>query len=347
MKNHLEILKEKLIKSGKSLDVPKVDFESLELQIEVGKWLEILNTLRVTGNKDFKMYSSLETSEIIKEKLYKEEDLKKINLEFGKLLKLVGVEVPNICFIKDFNKEDLSFKCHFINTCDDAIISLRYGSFMDESPKFIIDYRNVIRNYDYYRMPKDSFNLELQHFTIKNPTNGNSCKRFLSPYSFYIDGFSGKYHLSLSISEPWNIRSNHPKGYIHKFDNEEKLQSLLLELTYPCNINDLFNNIINLLGISEEDLKRYEEFKLEIEKEVNQNKKETTDEILIKDGKLSVLTITKNDITISYNEEGTVKCVINNYSNNTNVNEIIQEFMNNEILELMTPQQKRILKKNE
>lgn len=224
-----------------ALDVPNVVFEDLELQITIGQWLGVLSSQQGFGNSGFTIYTHLSAEELMKKVNIPTEKFEEIVTKFGLLLKLAGVDNAETCTLNQFDKDNFSFNCHFNNRSNDTNISLRWGDMIDFSPELTINYQNESKTYDYYaEFGERPTRLELQHYTIKNPENGNSFHRCLSPYTAYFTLRNVEYNFSMEVKKPESIKVDAFSDYVFELENEEQLQQYLSGLTFPLEINEVY-----------------------------------------------------------------------------------------------------------
>lgn len=255
-------------------DVPEVLFEDFDLQLMIGQWLGITK---------------------------KNDEIASI---FGLFLKLVGVQNSEICILNQYDKANFSFNCHFSKNGDDAKISLRYRAFTDSPAVFNIDYQNENRDYVYDNLFYNKLiKFNLQNYTIKNPENGNSCYRFLSPFKAHFTLTNGDDELFIVIDKPESMEFDavDDSNYVFRLENEEQLLQYLLGLKFPIKINELYSKICE---ISINRVEKYPKFGIEVNKKIDEKNSKTTDLIELKHGKINQFMITKNGKFISIDNEG-------------------------------------------
>ncbi len=296
-----------IIKNEKeTLDVPKVIIEDSELQVIIGQWLGILSSKQVFGNSHFAIYTRLSVKDLMNQVDIPAEKFKEITTKFGLLLKIVGIENTETCTLNQFDKNNLSFNCHFNNRNTNANISLKWSDILYSGTEFIINYKNESKTYDYLPEVEEEnkpTRLNLHHYTIKNPENDNSCFRYLSPYSAYFRLTNGEYSLSIEMKRPENIKVNMKINYdyIFKIENEEQLQQYLLGLTFPVEINEVYKKICEILITT---VDKYPSFKIEIKEKKDEKNNKTTDMIDLHHGQVKQIIITKNEKTIAIDNDG-------------------------------------------
>lgn len=321
------------------LDVPKVVFEDLELQITVGQWLGVLSSQQSFGNSGLTIYTHLSAEELMKKVNIPAEKFEEIVTKFGLLLKLVGVDNAETCTLDQFDKDNFSFNCHFNNRSDDAKISLRWGCMMDSSPAFNIDCLTENRTYNYYEEYQDEpTRIKLQHYTIKNPENGNSCYRYLSPYRIYFTVTNGEYSFSIEIERPESIKVDFFSDYVFRLENEEQLQQYLLGLTFPLEINEVYKRICEISTSSVND---YPCFKIEVKRKLDEENNKTTDMVSLNHGQLKTFIITKGGRTITIDSDGnwsfdSPKLIISQ-SDKGNINYSLNSIPSDELLTAPSP----------
>lgn len=297
-----------------ALDVPKVVFEDLELQVMVGQWLEILPSQKGYGTSVATFYAPLSPEELIKKVNIPTKQLDEIVTKFGLLLKLAGIENKETCTLGQFNKDNFSFNCHLDNSGIDACITLRWGDMIDFNPEFTIDYLNESKTYDYLSETKEKpTRFLLQNYTIKNPENGSSCYRYLSPFDATFIIKNGEYSFSVEIGRPKSIVVPPFSNYVFRLENEDQLHEYLLGLTFPLKIDEVYKKICE---ISTNSVEEYPSFKIEVKRKLDETHKKTTDMVYLNNGQLNKFTITNDEITVSIdsNESLTISTPFEQYS---------------------------------
>ena len=323
----------------KLMDIPKVVFEDLELQVTIGQWLGILSSQKGFGNSEFTIYTHLNAEELMERMDIPFEKLEEITAKFGFLLRLTGIESEETCILNKFNKDEFSFNCHFDNSGNDAKISLRWESMMDCGPEFIIEYPNERKTYDYHKEYKDSpTRLELQHYTINNPLNGNSYHRLLSPYNAYFTLENCEYSFLVKIGKPESIETDVFSYYAFSLENEEELKQYLLGLTFPFEIREVYKKICE---ISVKSIGEYPNFIMELKRTIDEKNSKQTDLISLKHGQLNKFVTSKNEKTIAFDGDGnwsycSPKLIISQ-THNGNINYSLNEILSNELSNVSSP----------
>lgn len=258
------------------LNVPKVIFASIELQVFVGLWLRILNSCSTNLS---------------------EEKLKEIEIKFGFILKLAGIEETETCTLNNFNIVKNSVSCHFHNKKEDAIITFDEEG-IESDPILMIDYPNENRTYEYYpKYENKPMRLELQNYTIKSSENGNICCRRFFQSSIYFKLQNGEYFLSLDISKPKNIKN--PNGECFKLNNEEEWKQYLLGLSFPLDITEVYEKIGEIFMNS---MGKYLDFELQVVRDRVGKKNEILDKITLSNGQLTITNWTYSCSKLTVNQ---------------------------------------------
>lgn len=285
-------------KAEQGLDIPKVIFEDLVLQVKVGQWLGVLSSQKLVDEFINCTFSS--SDELIKVANIPTEQLEEIVTKFGYVLKLVGIDNAETCTLSQYDKDNFSFNCHFNNSGNDANISLKNKIFFE--PGVIINYQNECKAYEYYKESKNKpIRLDLQYYTIKNPENGNSCFRGLSLGEIAFILQNGEYSFSINISRDRRKNPDIFSWDIFRLKNEEALQQYLLGLSFPFEINEVYKKICE---ISVDSITDYQSFELKVDRKLDGENNKTTDMVSIFYGQISKFIITKGGKTIEINGDG-------------------------------------------
>lgn len=278
------------------LDVPKVIFKNIILEVTIGQWLGIFSSLVGRGNSEFKIYTHLAAEELMEFLSPSSKDLDIVALKFGALLKSIGVDSSETCVLGDFDKDKFTFKCHFDNSGEDVSMKASWGDGIDFGPELTIESEKASKTYDYISEYKERpASLHLQHSTIKNPDNDSSCYRFMSPYSLSLSLSNGSHNLELNISRP-NYNVDDPRrdeDFVLK--NEDELRQYLLGLSFPINIGEVYKDICR---ISIDSVRSFPKFKLIVKEKTDKDKEKITDMVSLSYGNLEKFVMTKDGRTI-------------------------------------------------
>lgn len=294
------------------LDVPKVIFKNIILEVTIGQWLGIFSSLVGRGNSEFKIYTHLAAEELMEFLSPSSKDLDIVALKFGALLKSIGVDSSETCVLGDFDKDKFTFKCHFDNSGEDVSMKASWGDGIDFGPELTIESEKESKTYDYISEYKERpASLHLQHSTIKNTENDSSCYRFMSPYSLSLSLNNGSHSLELNISRP-NYNVDDPRrdeDFVLK--NEDKLTQYLLGLTFPINIGEVYKDICKL---SIDSVRSFPKFKLTVKEKNDKDKEKVTDMVSLSYGSLDKFIITKDGRTIGLDGDGNWSYGLDNLS---------------------------------
>lgn len=278
------------------LDVPKVIFKDINLEVTIGQWLGIFSSLVGRGNSEFKIYTHLAAEELMEFLRPSSSDLDTVALKFGALLKSIGVDSSETCVLGNFDKDKFAFKCHFANSNEDVSMKASWGDGIDFGPELTIESEKASKTYDYISEYKERpASLHLQHSTIKNPDNDSSCYRFMSPYSLSLSLSNGSHNLELNISRP-NYNVDDPRrdeDFVLK--NEDELRQYLLGLSFPINIGEVYKDICR---ISIDSVRSFPKFKLIVKEKTDKDKEKITDMVSLSYGNLEKFVMTKDGRTI-------------------------------------------------
>ena len=283
-------------------DIPTVIFDDLELQVKVGQWAEMFTSKKVSKYPELSIYSYLDADELIKKVDIPQDLLDMISKEFGRILAQMGVDKDEVCTITNLNKKDFSFDCHFKNNNNNKVsrISLRWGDFMDNFPSITIQDERKQEKYDYIPKYEEKPSKLIKRTTTLYRGN-NSLYRYLYGYDTMFRLSNENQSLQLDVTRPDSITEHGYDGYQYRLNNEEELQNYLLDLAFPIDIAEVYNNISKIaLG----PINDYPEIKIVAQKKIDEKNSITTDEIILNYGKLDKFTITKNGRTISIDKDG-------------------------------------------
>ena len=129
-----------------------VIFDDNLLQVTIGQWLGIMPSSIQKGNLFSHYKQPQEAIEILNRNEVSKQQLEQIELQFMEVLKLFGLE-DDCYFIKDFNRENHTFKCILLNKEETASIQYLFGNFITFPSKFIVDYNDVISTYHFITDP--------------------------------------------------------------------------------------------------------------------------------------------------------------------------------------------------
>ena len=273
---------------------PKVNIDDKELAITLGQWMGCLPDSLKSTKGDVSIITSMTPQELLKRKRITEDDYDLINSKFGKILKLAGFGEGNNCVLNNFNDDDLSFNCSFSGSGDVANMRVRFGSWLDEGPTLIINFDEIKTVYNYWTYSDERpANLEVQYIEKKLDNQGRKFYRYMSPYSYYADVYDDNYRLYVQIEYPDKNNENKDKNL---YINEETMESLLSQITFPADLENICQKVSNGLNV---DPKSLPTISIKVKKMVEKNNDVVIDEVLYKNGMLTKLIITKYGKTIT------------------------------------------------
>ncbi len=314
-KNYIQLEnKEKTDLSFIKEDVPKVVIDDSELLANLGQWLEMLASRdQKYVSESLVAYMPISAKVLLEDGIHREQT-DSITYTFGLLLKQLGVPETETCIFDDYDKESFSCNCHFEEEQDDARLRFRWGDWIDALPELELDYHNSKRTYEYLtahngRKPL----LSLQSFTVVNPQNSNSIYSYLSPFDASFKVSNGDNTLSIKVSRPKRIHYESGSGYVFRLNNDQELVKYLLELDFPLAIDEVYKKMCE---VSTDCVDEYPNYHVVVEKGIDDKKKQVTDEIMLKDGKLCIFTMTKKGKKVSVDSEGNMLYQDNQFSVN-------------------------------
>lgn len=157
---------------------PKVIFENLESQVEMGMWLGTFSPKSYYERNEYSDYLHLSAKEFITKVNIPQDKLQEIEKTFAHFLRLMGIDSTETCVLKkEVNEYDKFFNCYMKNKGDLAKIVLNWGE-IDDFATITMESQNESKTYSY--APETEQLLFLEEYTIKE--NENSCQRVLSSY---------------------------------------------------------------------------------------------------------------------------------------------------------------------
>lgn len=238
-------LKVKEVSSNtKKEDIPKVCFHNFDLQIEIGKWLGILES-----DKSYKLptlLSKYNFSFKIEKMLVPRKKRKEIEFKFRELLYQIGLE-ESFYYIKIIDIKLDSIHISLEGEKENIDILLQYG-IVDWDFKLISKNEKEKR---IYRFIKNKMQLELLSYTCNNAEHGNLVEHEIHPeLACFKLKQNGKY-LSIQIEKPSNKKFDYTNGF--RIQQEQELNDYLLSLSFPIQIEQVYRKICEILNFSIEE----------------------------------------------------------------------------------------------
>lgn len=280
-----------------SSDCPEVRIGDVNLTVTLGQWMGLLPDSVKCGGNGMYVITSLDADELIKRKGITKLEYSKIIRKFSKLLSMAGIGSGNTCILDNFDQEKLRFRCNFFETGEIADMGIRFGSWMDEGPTFVIDFDGIKSTYDYWHEDKKNPDrLHLSH-VVKN-LDKNSNKEFyhyVSEFRYIGTVYDDENRVEVEIQYPDSLDYGHTEN---PYVNKELLEEILSSVSFPVNIQDLVARIADALSC---DTKSYPIISVVVKK-IGTKNFVTTDEAIFKNGEFDKLTLTRNGKKITVDQ---------------------------------------------
>lgn len=278
-------------------ECPKVVIDNKELIVTLGQWLGKLPDAVKSATKGMSIISSISAKELMDKKKISDIEIKNINMGFANILKMAGISKDNTCVLRNFDESNLTFTCEFSETGEVAEMRINFGHWMDALPTLTIDFDGIKEVHEYISGDENRGDLLTLQSVTKKIDEEKKFNHFVSEFYYYGNVYDKENRLEIKIKYPACLtygRKTNP--YIDK----ELMETLLSEITFPVEINDICNRIEQCLKVPIED---YENISIIAKKKVGEKDVILTEFVAIK-GKFSKLSVTKNDKKITVNETG-------------------------------------------
>lgn len=257
--------------TNKEEKIPKVQFKDREILELVGNW--------ICQNSDKKRCKN---------------DIEK---QFGYLLKLTGIDSTETCIIN--HVRSYLFNCYLKNAKDEARIEL-FDRDNEDYAEFEINYNDMVRKEFFYDPAHNNREVLFmpKKYAIKNQNNENTLIRNFDVYRSSFAILNGEYNFSLVVADKFGNKKSHneSRNYVSVVPNEQDVIDYLLDLSFPCTIEEVYKKINRL---SLKNIESFPHVVLKIEK-----KGKKTDAIKLVDGAWSEFTRTNNGKTVSLDNKG-------------------------------------------
>lgn len=277
--------------------VPKVIFETYDMQVQVGRWLEIIpeppKNIDIKKKHSFLNFFNRKKNEKTKtqEEHISKKVLEKVSHRFGELLLLMGVDNSVSCFLISVPGKECCFDCYFSNK-EKARIQLYYS---DEQKGPLIIFNDKF--YEYYPWySEDNFRF---YFDNHNKEERTCARLYDNSPSFYLE--KGNYSIKIHINDSVEI----------PIERRVELNQYVLGLSLPFKVDEIYKK---LCSISPELLNQAKSLKIEVSDKNGQ----ITDLISLEYGKLNTFTKTERGITITIHGDGKWSYTSSNLSVLTN-----------------------------
>lgn len=283
-----------------SSDAPEVRISDANLTVTLGQWMGILPDSVKSGGNGMYVITSLDAEELIKRKGISKTEYSNIIRKFSKLLSMAGIGSGNTCILDSFDQEKLSFRCNFFETGEIADMRIRFGSWMDEGPAFIIDFDDIKSTYDFWHEnKKNPDRLHLSHVVKKLDKNGSKeFYHYVSEFRYIGNVYDDKNRVEVEIQYPESLEYGHTDN---PYVNKELLEEILSSVVFPVDIQALVAKIAEALS---KDPNAYPTISVVV-KELAQDKHKkdkVTDEAIFKNGAFDKLTLTRNGKKVTVNQ---------------------------------------------
>lgn len=275
-------------------DCPKVVIDDDILTVTLGQWMgKLPDSIKASG-KGMAIITHLDADELLARKIISKQELDVIKKRFANILKMAGFGKGNTCVLKDFDDDELTFKCSFSETGEVADMRVRFGSWIDNGPELYIDFDGINTVYDFWSANEEHPDrLDIQSITKEVDGNGKKFHHYASQYTYYGDVYDDENRVYVKIDYPKSVdRDNVDNPYIDK----EKMEEVISSTTFPVNINELCNNVASALLV---DPKEIRNISIIVRKMAGKKELNITNQAEFNNGTLVKLVITRNGKTIT------------------------------------------------
>lgn len=219
---------------------------------------------------------------------------------FGKLLQSIGIVTP--VTLSNSNEEENSFNCV---TSDGKTLSLTlfFGGW-DDFPRLIVSEGELSSCYNYWDWDKTP-HLELQSTGFQRNNR--------SLYNYYCKYFCnrnvtlpGDYYVTVNVYEP----EPHNENYVRVLGSKMSIENYLLDLTFPCTAQDIYERVMELYGFDDSVVSTIESIKVSVAKIISKDemgnalKKRTLSAFFMKYGKIYQYVVNEDDVAYSISKNG-------------------------------------------
>ncbi len=273
-----------------STDTPEVRINDTKLSITLGQWMGALPDAVKTGGNGMYVISSMSASELIKKVGTSKIDFATIIRRFSNILSMVGIKSGNICVLDRFDEDNLSFRCTFDCTGEEAIMKIRFGSWLDECPALIIEFDGIVSRYDYWHAEKQKPDrLHLSNVVKDLDKDGNKkFYHYVSEYRYIGSVYDDDNKVEVEIQYPDSLEYGHKEN---PYVNKELLEEIISSITFPVDIESVVSRIPEALS---KDAHTYPTISIVVKKLEKDKKDKVTGEAVFKNGEFTKLTITRN-----------------------------------------------------
>ena len=228
--------------------------------------------------------------------------------DFGDFLELVGVTTP--VKLSDFNKDDYSFKCSTALNSE-ALISLRFDSFIDDTAEIIVTEGEETR----YYCPNSNYKKEIVPSVTLTQKNINRNGKVL--YNYYSKHFCHRtlnldatHILEVNIDEPDKLDKN---SEILVLQNCADVEDYLLDLDNSLVVDEVIGTVLHILSFSEDDIRNSKCISISYMETIGKEKK-TLSKILLTNGIMQEYAVFEDGETVHIFNNGNWKFSSHNVS---------------------------------
>lgn len=273
---------------------PSIIYTSLDSQIAIGQWLNLLPNQKEEKENDGVLTSDIKSEELLKNIFLSHKKSDKISRQFSQVLQLIGIDKDETCILTLLDENNVgngktTFNCHLNDAEENGLISLEHNLCHGNIISF--DDGKTIKSYKYWTDSALTPMILEHSITLKNAENGNTVTQ-------YFDGNSSSFELkrendiiSLVINNDQQLNSR------THIDNEDNLCNCLLDMTLPINIEEAYSRIMPVV-----DLRQFSHVLL-CTKKIEPHSIVETNSITIDKGNIESITITRDNGVIAIDKE--------------------------------------------
>lgn len=278
-------------------DSPEVRINDAELTVTLGQWMGALPDSVKSGGNGMFVISHLDANELMARKGLSNIDFSRIIRKFSNILAMAGFGAGNTCILDCFDSENLTFRCTFEETGEVATMRIRFGSWLDEGPAFVVEFDGIRSTYDYWHEDKkkpDRLHLSQLVKKLDDKTN-KEFYHYVSEFRYIANIYDDENRVEIDIKYPDSLEYGHTEN---PYVNKELLEEILSSVTFPVDIEALVSRIPEALS---KDTKEYPSISVKVSK-LGQKDFVTTDEAIFKNGEFDKLTLTRNGRKITVDQ---------------------------------------------
>lgn len=270
-------------------DCPEVRINDTELTITLGQWMGTLPDAVKSGGNGMFVISHLDANELVARKGLSKIDFAKILRKFSNILAMAGFGSGNTCILDCFDSDNLTFRCTFEETGEVANMRIRFGSWLDEGPAFVVEFDGIKSTYDYWHEDKKNPDrLHLSHVVKKLDEKSNKeFYHYVSEFRYIASVYDDENKVEIEVKYPESLDYGHTTN---PYVNKELLEEIISSVSFPVDIESIVSRIPEgLIG----DVNTFPTISVKISK-LGEKDFVTTDEAIFTNGEFTKLTVTKN-----------------------------------------------------